>query len=42
MKGIEGLVCAQGFIFWKVEHPSIPGGTGWTAKGDGTEYWLEP
>jgi Tol biopolymer transport system component len=42
MKVIEGPVCADGLIFWKVEHKSIPGGTGWTAEGDGTEYWLEP
>jgi Tol biopolymer transport system component len=42
MKVIEGPVCADGLIFWKVEHKSIPGSTGWTAEGDGTEYWLEP
>ncbi len=42
VKVIEGPVCVDGLIFWKVEHKSIPGGTGWTAEGDGTEYWLEP
>jgi len=39
---IEGPVCADGLVFWKVEHESIPGRTGWTAEGDGQEYWLEP
>lgn len=42
LKVIEGPVCADGLIFWKVEHKSIPGGSGWTAEGDGSEYWLEP
>jgi hypothetical protein len=42
MKVIEGPVCADGLIFWKVENNSIPDGTGWTAEGDGAEYWLEP
>jgi Tol biopolymer transport system component len=39
---MEGPVCADGLIFWKVEHKSIPSGSGWTAEGDGSEYWLEP
>ena len=39
---IEGPVCADGLIFWRVENEAIPGGTGWTAEGDGAEYWLEP
>jgi hypothetical protein len=42
LKIMEGPVCADGLIFWKVEHKSIPGGSGWTAEGDGSEYWLEP
>ncbi|HXQ38347.1 MAG TPA: hypothetical protein VN843_30385, partial [Anaerolineales bacterium] len=42
MKVIEGPVCADGLIFWRVENESIPGGAGWTAEGDGSEYWLEP
>ena len=37
---LEGPVCADGFVFWRVENDSIPGGSGWTAEGDGTEYWL--
>ncbi len=37
-----GPVCADGLVFWKVENPDIPGGVGWTAEGDGVEYYLEP
>jgi hypothetical protein len=40
---LEGPVCANGFVFWKVESQSIPGGgIGWTAEGDGQKYYLEP
>jgi hypothetical protein len=39
---IGGPVCADGLVFWKVMNDSIPGGAGWTAEGDGTNYWLEP
>jgi hypothetical protein len=42
VKLLEGPVCADGLIFWKVENGDIPGGVGWTAEGDGKEYWLEP
>jgi len=42
LKVIEGPFCTDGLVFWRVEHKSIPGGTGWTAEGDGKEYWLEP
>ena len=42
VKIIEGLICADGYIFWNVENATIPGGSGWTAEGDGVEYWLEP
>jgi dipeptidyl aminopeptidase/acylaminoacyl peptidase len=38
----EGPICADGLVFWKVEHKSIPGGAGWTAEGDMKEYFLEP
>jgi hypothetical protein len=46
----EGPVCADGLVFWEVESGSIPLetgggtyplGTGWTAEGDGIEYFLE-
>ena len=42
VKVIEGPVCTDGLVFWKVEHTLIPGGAGWTAEGDGQDYWLEP
>ncbi len=42
VKVVQGPVCADGLVFWKVENAMIPGGFGWTAEGDGTEYWLEP
>ncbi|WP_162787678.1 SH3 domain-containing protein [Anaerolinea thermolimosa] len=38
---LEGPVCADGWVWWKVE--TLTGGyTGWAAEGDGTEYWLIP
>ena len=39
---LEGPVCKNGLVFWKVENSLIPGGVGWTAEGDGKEYYLEP
>lgn len=39
---IDGPVCANGLAFWLVESIAIPGGVGWTAEGDFSEYWLEP
>jgi hypothetical protein len=37
---IEGPICAAGAVFWKVG--SYPTGIGWTAEGDGRDYFLEP
>jgi Tol biopolymer transport system component len=42
MRLIEGPICADGLVFWKVQNDSIPSEVGWTAEGDGQEYWLEP
>jgi len=42
VKVVDGPVCADGYVFWKVESELIPGGSGWTAEGDGSGYWLEP
>ncbi len=42
VKIIEGPICRDGFVFWEVENATIPGGSGWTAEGDGKEYYLEP
>lgn len=41
IKLIDGPICANGLVFWKVESELIPGGVGWTAEGDGAEYYLE-
>ena len=38
----EGPICANGLVFWKVEGEAIPGGMGWTAEGDGSDYYMEP
>jgi hypothetical protein len=43
MDVLEGPICADGFVFWKVQSfLYIPGWIGWTAEGDGEEYYLEP
>ena len=42
VKVLGGPVCADGLIFWKVESTTIPDGSGWTAEGDGTDYYLAP
>jgi hypothetical protein len=40
---LGGPVCADGLVFWKIE-VLIDGRsmTGWTAEGDGTDYYLAP
>ncbi len=38
----DGPVCADGMVFWYVFNAGIPGGGGWTAEGDFSEYYLEP
>lgn len=44
VKVTGGPVCADGLVFWQVEHESIPGGAGWTAEGEtkGESFFLEP
>lgn len=39
---VEGPVCADGLVFWRIESAAIHGGVGWTAEGDGNVYWLAP
>jgi hypothetical protein len=40
-KIVDGPVCADGLVFWKIEDKFVPTGAGWTAEGDGTTHWLE-
>jgi WD40 repeat protein len=39
---LDGPVCADGLVWWEIADPRLPDGSGWTAEGDGQEYWLEP
>lgn len=41
-KIVDGPVCADGLVFWKISDPGLPGTAGWTAEGDLKEYYLEP
>jgi len=36
---LDGPVCADGYLWWQVEHNGL---VGWTASGNGAEYWVEP
>lgn len=40
MEVIAGPKCANGWVWWKVEPDN--GVIGWTAEGDGKQYWLLP
>lgn len=47
MRVIDGPVCADGWVYWKVvsyETRTSTGAplTGWTAEGDESRYWLVP
>lgn len=40
---LEGPRCHNGMYYWKVSNNDVPGGIeGWTAEGDGVEYYLAP
>ena len=39
---LEGPLCADGLMWWKVSATALPGSLGWTAEGDGKVYWLLP
>ncbi len=39
---VDGPVCLEDYVFWKLESELIPGGAGWAAEGNGEDYWLEP
>ena len=36
---IGGPRCADGYTWWQVDYNGL---MGWTAQGDGAEYWVEP
>ena len=36
---VAGPSCADGFVWWQVSYNGV---TGWTAEGQGSDYWLEP
>jgi hypothetical protein len=38
-KIVDGPVCQDGLVFWRISDPTL---TGWTAEGDLKEYYLEP
>jgi hypothetical protein len=37
---VDGPACAEGWIWWKIKKDN--GLTGWTAEGDGKDYWILP
>ena len=45
MKLVDGPICADGFVWWKVDlhvftNDGQPMTSGWIAEGDATERWL--
>ncbi len=36
---MHGLQCVDDMFWWFVDTPYL---SGWTAEGNGTDYWLEP
>ena len=42
VKIVDGPYCVDNLVFWQVANLNIPGGTGWTAEGDFSQYWLTP
>jgi len=36
---LEGPICADDLIWWRVRTDDI---TGWTVEGSGSDYWIEP
>lgn len=42
VRALEGPVCIDKYVFWKVLGYSIPGAYGWIAEGTNTDYYFEP
>lgn len=43
VKILDGPICADGFVFWKISSDEFTNGMeGWTAEGDGVAYYLAP
>lgn len=40
-KIVDGPVCLDGLVFWKIATTAVSIGSGWTAEGDGTNHWLD-
>jgi hypothetical protein len=36
---VSGPQCSSGYAWWQVNFNGV---IGWTAEGQGSEYWLEP
>jgi hypothetical protein len=36
---VSGPQCVSGYAWWQVNYNGV---TGWTAEGQGNDYWLEP
>ena len=36
---VDGPVCADGFLWWRIDAPGV---NGWTAEGQNNTYWLAP
>ena len=38
----DAPVCADGLLWWKIVERDEQGPSGWTAEGQGSDYWLAP
>lgn len=36
---LEGPQCSEGIVWWRIQYHDLQG---WTAEGQGDEYWLQP
>jgi hypothetical protein len=39
---LEGPVCAESWVWWRIQSVERPEITGWTSEGDEDGYWLVP